>query len=498
VRPQARTSKVPRTAAPRPVSTTVARTAVPTSVRKAPPMAVLPPVSMTEVRTAVPTPVRKAPPTAVLPPVSTTAVPTVLRTMAASDLAALGATGSLPEGGAQRPALRRCTAVAPELFAASVWGRQASLTRAADLESDFADLFSLDAADALLSRQGLRTPFLRVAKDGSTLPAARYTTGGGVGAGITDQVSDVRLTRLFAEGASIVLQALHRTHPPVIDFAQALGAELGHPVQVNAYLTPPQSQGFSAHYDVHDVFVLQVSGTKRWRIHPPVHPAPLRDQPWTDHRAAVEAAAREDPLIDAELRPGDVLYLPRGFLHAATALGETTAHLTVGVHVWTRRHLLEQLLAAAQDDEELRASLPLGIDVTDPAELRAELARTVERFGSVLPGIDPDQIAAGMVGPVLGAGKAAPVGPLAQAAAADQVGPQTRLRWRPALRVVVRRSGEQIVVRTPDGEVRLPAEAEPGLDRLRAGAVLAVADLGVLDALDLARTLLRDCLVVPA
>jgi len=64
--------------------------------------------------------------------------------------------------------------------------------------------------------------------------------------------------------------------------------------------------------------------------------------------------------------------------------------------------------------------------------------------------------------------------------------------------VVVRRDGEQIVVRTPDGAVRLPAEAEPGLDRLRAGAVLAVAELGVVDALDLARTLLRDCLVVPA
>ncbi len=478
-------------------------------------------------------------------------------------LTAPGVPGLLPEGGAARPALRRCTALTPELFAESIWGRQASLTRAADLGRDFADLFSLDAADALLSQQGLRTPFLRVAKDGSTLPATRYTTTGGAGAGIADQVSDVRLTRLFAEGASIVLQALHRTHPPVIDFAQALGTDLGHPVQVNAYITPPQSQGFSAHYDVHDVFVLQVSGEKRWRIHAPVHPAPLRDQPWTDHRAAVEAAAREDPLIDEVLRPGDALYLPRGFLHAATALGETTAHLTVGVHVWTRRHLLEQLLAAVADDEELRASLPLGIDVTNPADVAAELALTVKRFASVLNGIDTewmdpdrvgtdrvgtervgtervgtdrvgtdrvgpdrvgtdrvgpdrvgpdwvgpdrvgtervgvDRIAAGMVGPMLSAGKAAPVGPLAQARAAEQVGLDTRLRWRPALRAVVRTEGEQIVVRTPDGVVRLPAQAKPGLDQLRAGAVLAVADLGAPDAVELARTLLRDCLVVPA
>ena len=87
---------------------------------------------------------------------------------------------------------------------------------------------------------------------------------------------------------------------------------------------------------MHDVFVLQVSGTKRWRIHAPVWDAPLRDQPWTDRRAAVQRAAAEPPLIEAVLEPGDCLYLPRGFLHAATALGGVSTHLTLGVHTWTR------------------------------------------------------------------------------------------------------------------------------------------------------------------
>jgi NAD(P)-dependent dehydrogenase (short-subunit alcohol dehydrogenase family) len=49
-----------------------------------------------------------------------------------------------------------------------------------------------------------------------------------------------------------------------------LAADLGHPTQVNAYITPPSSRGFSPHYDVHDVFVLQVAGEKHWRIHEPV------------------------------------------------------------------------------------------------------------------------------------------------------------------------------------------------------------------------------------
>ena len=171
----------------------------------------------------------------------------------------------------------------------------------------------------------------------------------------------------------MVLQALHRVWPPVATFCQRLAADLGHPVQANAYVTPPQNQGFSNHYDVHDVFVLQIEGEKRWVIHEPVHPAPLRHQPWTDRRAAVERRAAEEPLIDTVLRPGDCLYLPRGFLHAATALGGVSTHLTLGVHSWTRYGLAEQLLQQAlrtvADDPEVRASLPLGVDLSDPAEL---------------------------------------------------------------------------------------------------------------------------------
>jgi hypothetical protein len=140
------------------------------------------------------------------------------------------------------------------------------LSRAAQLPSRFDDLLDAEAVDELVSRRGLRTPFLRVAKNGSTLPERAYTAGGGIGAGVGDQVSDDKLVGLFADGATMVLQGLHRVWPPLIDFAGDLAAELGHPVQVNAYVTPPQSRGFDDHYDVHDVFVLQVEGRKRWRI----------------------------------------------------------------------------------------------------------------------------------------------------------------------------------------------------------------------------------------
>ena len=387
----------------------------------------------------------------------------------------------------------------PARFAEEVWARQASLSRAAQLPAAFDDLFDLDVADHLLSTQGLRTPFVRVAKDGSTLNSSQFTSGGGVGAGIADQVSDVALARLFADGATIVLQALHRTHAPIISFAQQLAADLGHPVQVNAYLTPPQAQGFASHYDVHDVFVLQIAGEKRWRIHEPVHRAPLRDQPWTDHRRAVELAAKKEPVIDEVLRPGDALYLPRGFLHSAVALGETSAHLTFGVHVWTRRHLLEQLLAASGEHEELRSSLPLGIDVTDADQLRDEVTESAGLFATFLDTVAASTVADRLVGPALDAARAEPVQPLAQAAAAAALTVGDRVRWRAALRVSVSRQGEQLSVRTPEGVVVLPAAAAEVVERLRHGGAVGVSELAPGAAgLELGRTLLRTCLAVLA
>jgi lysine-specific demethylase/histidyl-hydroxylase NO66 len=396
------------------------------------------------------------------------------------------------EGGASAPALRRCTAVDPDRFAAQVWGREASLSPAARLPASFDDLFDLAAADRLLSEHGLRSPFLRVVKDGATLPTGRFTAGGGVGAGIADQASDARLARLFADGATVVLQALHRTHAPLIAFARQLGADLGHPVQINAYLTPPQSQGFSAHYDVHDVFVLQVAGEKRWRVHAPVVTDPLPDDPWTDHRAALDARVREQPVLDEVLRPGDALYLPRGFVHAATARGETAAHLTVGVHVWTRQHLLEALVEAVRHDPGLRTSLPLGIDVTDPAQLTDDLGATLAALLPRLAQTRPDDLTATLAGRVHRAARAEPVAPLAQAAAAARVSEQDRVRWRAGMRATVREDGDELVVTTPDGASRLPVSAADAIARLRAGGVVDVAGIGV----ETARLLLRACLVV--
>lgn len=399
-----------------------------------------------------------------------------------------------------RQALRRCAAVAPEDFAAQHWGQRPLLSPAAQLPRDFADLLSPAAVDELLSQRGLRTPFIRVAKNGTIVNPSRYTGPGGVGAQVADQVADDRILELFLDGHTVVLQGLHRLWPPIIHFAAALSSDLGHPVQVNAYVTPRSSTGFAAHYDVHDVFVLQIAGEKRWRIHEPVHRDPLRTQPWERHGAAVARRAGETPTIDSVLRPGDALYLPRGYLHAAEALGTMSVHLTVGVHPVTRFDLVEAVLRVAADDPELRTSLPLGADVADAEDIASDLAATVRALVHRVAAVRAEEVAEHLVDQAVSGNRPAPLPPLAQAQALDRLSPQTVLVARGHQRHAVTDEGDKVRVVLAGRVLALPAQTRQALTALLEGKALRVDQLPGLDLADslvLARRLLREAVVVP-
>ena len=387
-------------------------------------------------------------------------------------------------------------------FALDHWGHAPLLSRAAQLPGRIADLFDAAAVDELISRRGLRTPFIRMAKNGVVLPAERFTRGGGAGASVADQVADDKVLALMDDGATLVLQALHRTWPPLVEFGSRLAAELGHPVQINAYITPPQNQGFASHYDVHDVFVLQIAGRKRWRIHEPVLVDPLPEQNWERVRTDVAARAEQAPVIDAVLEPGDSLYLPRGYLHSASALGETTIHLTIGVHPLTRQHLVRQLLLATQDDPALRASLPVGTDLADPSVIAPLLADTIAALAQQLDAVSPATVAAAL-GTELGKQtRPEPLAPLANLDVAARLTVSTPLRMRAGLRARVTTVDGQPRISLPDKVISLPPGADSALKTILTSlATFTPAELPGLDPdeqLVLAGRLLREGVLVPA
>mmetsp|Transcript_110424 Transcript_110424/g.319141 ORF Transcript_110424/g.319141 Transcript_110424/m.319141 type:complete len:602 (-) Transcript_110424:109-1914(-) len=172
----------------------------------------------------------------------------------------------------------------------------------------------------------------------------------------------------WTSGGSIQVMHMQQFHEPVWKLLAALERSFGALFGTNAYLTPGGNQGFAPHYDDVEVFMLQLEGSKRWRLWEP----PLGEEfplPREYSRDFVESELG-DPLLDVVLEAGDMLYLPRGHIHAGVADpkagGGFSHHLTVSTYQKTAWcHLLDRTLSsaierAAGSSAEFREGLPVG------------------------------------------------------------------------------------------------------------------------------------------
>ncbi|HUF32435.1 MAG TPA: cupin domain-containing protein [Acidimicrobiales bacterium] len=311
---------------------------------------------------------------------------------------------------------------------------------------------------------------------------------------IDDLLDPARALDLFAGGATIVLQSLHRWWPAVRALCRDLEVELGHAVQANAYLTPGGATGLAPHHDTHDVFVLQVHGTKDWTVRRPVTRAPLARQR-SDH---AEAAA-QPVLFEASLAPGDVLYLPRGFVHSASAQRGVSLHLTVGVLATTAADVLRRLVDRATDDARFRRTLTPGWP-GDAALAAAEVAGVVADLRRWLDDVDPTAVADELGqrfwaarNPLLG-------GHLAELAGLAALDDTTEVRLRPSSPILRDADDGRLVVTLGERRIDLPPALAPALDRLLDGSTRPVGDLAdLLDAgsrLVLVRRLVREGVLV--
>ena len=118
------------------------------------------------------------------------------------------------------------------------------------------------------------------------------------------------------------------------------------PVGLNVYITAPgMTVSAPPHTDKQDVFVLQTQGSKHWRVFAPPAPSnkPAAD-PYARGKGPDDFAVADlqEPLIETNLKPGQLLYIPAGFPHTTDTLqgGDSgdcaSVHLTIGLdtHIW--------------------------------------------------------------------------------------------------------------------------------------------------------------------
>ncbi len=304
----------------------------------------------------------------------------------------------------------------------------------------------------------------------------------------------VRVRKDFADGYTIILGGVERYVRVIASLAHSIEVELNFPVQVNAYVTAPASQGLVPHYDDHDIFILQIQGSKIWHLYdgPDVAPRELQKE---NRAVAIDGL----PLLtDLCLEVGDVLYLPAGRVHAAETSSEPSAHLTVGLHPPTVLTLaIAALYSQRFHDDRLNAYLPPRY--LDDADVQATLGvllrdavKAVENPSAITRALD------GLADALVRRGRCPPIGQISNAAGIDG---QTLVRKYQPLYSRVKTVTDGVSLQFASLSVRAGADHKAAMQFISKSAeafrVCDLPGLGAQEQIELARSLIVSGFLVP-
>ena len=328
----------------------------------------------------------------------------------------------------------------------------------------YAELLSVTDLDTVLGTHSVRYPDISLVQGDGDVSSGEYTNDAG-------RVQPLEVARRFDNGATVIFRQLQKRVPTLARLCVGLGRSFSSRVQTNVYLTPPKAQGFAPHWDTHDVFVLQIRGTKRWSIYDTKVRLPLRGQRFEPGTPPGDISEEFD------LGPGSAVYLPRGLMHSARSTGEGSLHITLGLTAFTwAEFLVESVNAAALEEESLRRNLPRefareGFPVAERERLFGEkLAFVQSRFDAeVVWRRLTDEIQATNV-PLF-------TDLFSQRFRRDRLTLSSRVRRRVGLLTEAATEDETCLLRFCGRELRLPASVWPALQFATTADEFAVQDL---------------------
>ncbi len=217
-------------------------------------------------------------------------------------------------------------------------------------------------------------PQLRMFQEGVMVDLRRYIDGP-VG---SLKLNASGLITLLAQGASMVLDAVHEVAPRVAHLTQSMSETLDCTCVANLYAGWRSQRAFDVHWDAQEVFVLQLSGRKRWQVFAPTRLHPLTD----DSEKAL--APTGQPVWEGIMNDGDMLYLPRGWWHVAFPLDEPSLHISWGAEPPSGADFLNWWTKTLRAHPQVRQ--PVGLD--DEAARKAYVRQMMGLLESAAAG-DP-------------------------------------------------------------------------------------------------------------
>jgi len=339
--------------------------------------------------------------------------------------------------------------VSVEQFLTDYWERE-PLVINRDEAGFFNEILNYDQLPSVLEATSLASPNVRLVKQGVQIPQQELRTN----VLVTPDIMLEALYDEYSKGATVIIQALHERYQPLKELCRALSVQLSASLQANIYMTPANASGFDAHIDDHDVFVVQISGQKKWTV----FDEPIEFLPVQGEGGKREVAADQSKTT-FELRQGDACYIPRGWLHAAETGESPSVHVTIGVHTLTWQYVISQAVLAHASKPAYRKSLPPGFarDTTTREKAVAELSRLLE---TVLASADPEQLVDEATAIVERCQESPCPRRLPHIDASERISGNTMFYRRPGLNAKLGTAGQSVAVRFLGKEIVFPSKVE--------------------------------------
>lgn len=260
------------------------------------------------------------------------------------------------------------------------WGRSHLLFAASPIARA---LLSREVADGWLDCSLLRHPYFAVVAGEDAIPLPEVSSVRVVEGQAYDGFADgVKIRRFLDRGATLSIGALHEWHAPAMELCRELGRRMSATASASVFWTAAGAQGLKVHRDDAQVFIVQIAGTKRWQL----YDTPAGPAEWQPGYVDL-AALPESTTLD--LSPGQVLYLPEGLAHSATAQTEATIHVTIALREPTLRDLANLAVNACL------ASIPKHAKaVGKPEDRNREAKSLVTRLARALERLDVEGLVA--------------------------------------------------------------------------------------------------------